>query len=198
VAPTIPKRLAELEDELYSQWRDASDEEKPKLKQQLFNEVMRHARNVIWGKIPETDQNLARDIASVVIEQLGEFRAASKFSTWAHRIILNRCNLYLRQKVVDRNRFYVSEEPEEDIILKDPKAEAAFEAVDLGIDFETVERFVKTLPKKDHVLFECVRDRMTMAEAAERLGDSEDATESRWRRLKARLMKKVRGKGDGK
>jgi RNA polymerase sigma factor (sigma-70 family) len=186
-----------VENELYAQWRDASDAEKPKMEKKLFNSILRRARNVIWKKIPEAHEDLARDIASVVIEQLAEFKGQNKseFTTWEHRIILNQCNVHLRKKVKDRKRFYVSESPEDDIKLADSKAKYAFDRVEEGLD---LERLVQTLPRKDHVLLGCVLDGMTMLEAAEKLGDTEDAAESRLRRLKARLKKKIEGKGDGK
>jgi RNA polymerase sigma factor (sigma-70 family) len=186
------------ENHLYAQWRDAPAEEKPELKEQLFNEVLKRARNVMWRKIPEADKNFARDIASVVIEQLAQFEGKSEFSTWVHRIILNHCNLYLRKNVQDKNRLYVSVNPEKDIKLKDPRAEAAFDRVDGALDAEPLEQLVETLPKKDGVLLDCMLDGITMVEAAEKLGVTEDAAESRWRRLKIRLRKKIRGETDGK
>lgn len=186
------------ENDLYTQWREASDAAKAELETQLFSALQRHATAVMWKKIPEADKNLARDIASVVMKQLAEFKGESKFSTWVHRIVLNRCNMYLREKEVAKGRFYVSKNPDYDPKLRDPKAKAAFDRVEEAIDLEPLNLWVEKLPKKDYVLLDCMADEMTMAEAAEKLGVSEDAAESHWRRLKARLKKKLLAKADGK
>jgi RNA polymerase sigma factor (sigma-70 family) len=198
------------EDELYAQWCKASEEQKPDLEEKLFKKVLKHARAVMWPKIPDGDENLARHIASVVIEHLAEFRGESKFSTWVHSVILNQCNLYLRKKVKDENRFCAFENPEVDtnleddntpednINLRDPRAEAAFDRVEEALDFEPLERLLKELPTKQRFLLDCVLDDMTMAEAAKKLGIKEDAAESSWRRLRGGLRKKMLGKPDGK
>jgi RNA polymerase sigma-70 factor (ECF subfamily) len=186
-------KLFEQENELYAQWHDAPAEERPKFEKRLFRVVVRHARNVMWGKIPEADESLARDIAAVVIKQLATFGEESKFSTWVHRIILNHCNLYLRRVMRERERFYQADEN-----LEDPRAEAAFDRVEEGVDLEPLERLLKELPSEDYVLLDCRLDGMTMAKAAEKLGISENAAESRYRRLEARLQKEMRGSPGGK
>jgi len=184
--------LFKKENELYAQWHEASAEERPQFERRLFRVVVRHARNVMWGKIPEADENLARDIASVVMAQLAEFEGASKFSTWVHRIILNHCNLYLRKEVKDRNRFYVSENPEYDIKLKDPRAEAAFANVVQAVDLERLDRLAKGLSPEDYCVWECWRDGMTMKATAEKLGISEDSAENSLRRkVKPYLKEKI-------
>jgi RNA polymerase sigma factor (sigma-70 family) len=186
------------ENELYAQWCAASDEEKPQLEKRLFNKLTQHAQAVMWEKIPDADKRLAPDIASVVMEHLAKFKGNSKFSTWTHRIILNHCYQYLRGKVDSRSRLYVSENPEEDTKLKDPQAEAAFARVEQGIDLEPLERLVRGLPSEDQVLLDCRIDGMTMVEAAAKLKISEDAAESRLRRLVESLRKEFRRKPDGK
>jgi RNA polymerase sigma factor (sigma-70 family) len=194
-----PHKEYKEEDELYERWRLAPIDEKPEIEKQQFGVVLKHAKKVIRQMVPEADDHLAREIASQVIERLAKFRQESKFSTWSHKIILNQSNLYLRRRIPERERFYVSPgKPEEDINLADPRAEAAFDRVEEALDLQPVERLTRTLPKKDYVLLQCILAEMTMAEAAKKLGDSEDAAESRWRRLKTRLKKKLRGKSDGK
>jgi len=208
VEEVVPAKTGE--NELYAQWCHASGEKKEDLEKKLFKAVLKHARAVMWTKIPDGEENLARHIASVVIEQLAEFRGESKFSTWAHSVIVNQCNLYLRKKVKDRNRFCAFENPEvhtnseddnnpeDNINLRDPKAEAAFDRVEEALDLEPLERLLKELPTKQRFLLDCVLDDMTMAKAAEKLGISEDAAESSWRRLRVHLKKKILANADGK
>jgi RNA polymerase sigma-70 factor (ECF subfamily) len=127
-----------------------------------------------------------------VIEQLAEFKGESKFTTWVHKIILNQCNLYLRKKVKDRNRYYVSENPEYDLKLKDPKTDAAFAKVVQAVDLERLDRSAKELPPEDYCVWECWRDGMTMKATAEKLGISEDSVENSLRRkVKPYLKEKI-------
>jgi RNA polymerase sigma factor CnrH len=191
------------ENELYAQWRDAAVEKKPELEKKLFNKLVDHSNGVIWQMMHERDpelEALARDIASDAVKNLslGRFSERSKFSTYVQGIAKNKINEEMERRIVRRNRFYVSKNPEEDIELADSNAKDAFERVEEGLDLAPLERLVQALPKKDHVLLDCVLNGMTMTEAAEKLGDTEDAAESRLRRLKTRLKKKIREKGDGK
>jgi RNA polymerase sigma factor (sigma-70 family) len=135
---------------------------------------------------------LAGHIASVVIEKLAEFKGASKFSTWSHRIMLNHCYQHLREKVKDRERYYVSENPEKDDELKDPRAEAAFAHVVQAVDLELLDRLAKELPREDYCVWECWREGMTMKATAEKLGISEDSVENSLRRkVKPYLKEKI-------
>ena len=188
------------ENELYAQWRDAPDMEKPRFEKPLFDRLLHHARAVIWLKTYERDpewENLASDIASAAIKNLSleRFKEGSKFSTYVEGIARNKINEELERRITKRETTYVSANPEDDITLKDDKAEAAFDKVEKDAD---LERLVKELRGKDYVLLQCKLDGMTTAEAAERLGDSEDAAESRWRRLVAHLIEKIQENPNGK
>src|ERR1700730_18207648 len=66
------------EDELYAQWRKASGEQKPDLEEKLFKEVLKHDTAVIWQKLGESNNDLAHDIASDPIKNLGKFTEQSK------------------------------------------------------------------------------------------------------------------------
>jgi DNA-directed RNA polymerase specialized sigma24 family protein len=179
--------LFKKENELYAQWHDASAEERPKFERRLFRVVVTHARNVMWGKIPEADENLARDIAAVVIKQLAAFDGESKFTTWTHRIILNHCNLYLRRVIRERERFYQADEN-----LEDPRTEAAFAKVVQAVDLELIDRLAKGLAPEDYCVWECWRDGMTMKATAEKLGIPEDSAENSLRRkVKPYLKEKI-------
>jgi DNA-directed RNA polymerase specialized sigma24 family protein len=206
-AEVLPQEIAPAktdENELYAQWRDAPDEGKPELEKKLFSRLLGHSKAVIWQMMHEHDlelEALARDIASDAIKNLslGRFKKGSKFSTYVQGIAKNKIYEEMERRVIRRNRFYAFDEnQEDDINLKDSKVEVAFSRVEEGLDLEPLERLVKMLSKKECVLLDCMLDGMTMAKAAEKLGDSEDAAESRWRRLKIRLKKEISGKPDGK
>jgi RNA polymerase sigma-70 factor (ECF subfamily) len=180
------------ENELYAKLRDASDAEKPELEGKLFSALIKHAEAVMWRKIPEADKRLARDIASAVMEHLAEFKGESKFSTWTHSIILNHCYQYLREKDKNRDRYYASENPEDDINLQDTRTEAAFAKVVQAVDLELIDRLAKELPPEEYCVWECWRDGMTMKAIAEKLGISEDKVENSLRRkVKPYLKEKI-------
>jgi len=119
-------------------------------------------------------------------------------------VVNDHQDYYLRQVMDEREQLYhpiyqPDENPEDDINLRDAKADAAFVRVEKSADYlEPLEHLFKTLSKKDYLLLDSFLDGMTMAEIAEKLGDTEDATESRWRRLKTRLGEKIRENRDGK
>jgi DNA-binding NarL/FixJ family response regulator len=100
--------------------------------------------------------------------------------------------LYLREKIDDRETTYVSENPEEDINLNDPRAEAAFAKVVQEVDLERLDGWAKELPPEDYCVWECWRDGMTMKAIAEKLGISEDSVENSLRRkVKPYLKEKI-------
>ena len=101
VGPAINK---ERQNKLYEKWRDASNEDKPSVAEELFREVLKHARAVVWRRVPEATRDLQREIASAVIERLGEFRGEAEFTTWVHRIALNMSNLELRTRDKSKRR----------------------------------------------------------------------------------------------
>src|SRR2546423_1173489 len=46
------------ENELHKRWRDASEEQKPQLEEQLFNELVKHSKAVIWQMLGESSYDL--------------------------------------------------------------------------------------------------------------------------------------------
>lgn len=182
------------QNELYKQWHDANEGDKPLVAEALFEEVQKHARNIVWKKIPELAySNLSREMASVVIEKLGKFRGRGKagrpvqFTTWAHRIILNLANLELRKRVKNRERFveYDPENPDPDLVKY-----GVADAIEQMENRMVVERMKKELPGEECGLLECMLGDMTAGKIAEKFGIPEDNVESRWRRLKQKLKEK--------
>src|SRR5690349_15830813 len=51
------------QNELWKKWHEAGAEDRPAITQDLFKEVEKHARNLVWRRLPEAAQsNLPKDI----------------------------------------------------------------------------------------------------------------------------------------
>jgi RNA polymerase sigma factor (sigma-70 family) len=187
------------EDELYAQWCKASEKQKPDLEEKLFKEVLKHDTAVIWQKLGESNNDLAHDIASDTIKNLGKFREQSKFSTWVQGIANNQIKQELRRRKRSRRVFdeysdvfeHVGDEKE----LTDPKASAAVLEME---DRRVREGLRKQLSAEEYVLLECMCERVSTAGIAERLKITDDAVESRCRRLKKKLQKIYSTRRNGK
>lgn len=88
-----------LENELFAAWQKAEGEEKDRVLPLLTRELRNHARRVAWLQL----QRDVPDIASVAVwKAIGpegqKFRGESAFTTWFHRVVINLCNDFLREK----------------------------------------------------------------------------------------------------
>jgi RNA polymerase sigma-70 factor (ECF subfamily) len=180
-----------IENDLYQRWLESGDNDKTEILETLFKLVLKQAKAVVRLKVPEAPPNLAREIASEVIQRLPEFRQESLFSTWAHRIAINKANLEIRRKVEMRGRFVKYEECEQDADLA---VENAADILDREILLDQIKRELNPV---DSALIDYKLDGLSTKAAAERLGVSEDAAESRLRRLMNDL-KKTFTRPDGK
>ena len=180
-----------IENDLYQRWLESGDNDKTEILETLFKLVLKQAKAVVWLKVPDAPPNLAREIASEVIQRLPEFRQESQFSTWAHRIAINKANLEIRRKVEMRGRFVEYEECEQDA---DPAVENAADILDREILLDQIKRELNPV---DLALIDYKLDGLSTKAAAERLGLSEDAAESRLRRL-MKDLKKTFTRPDGK
>lgn len=196
--PAVGRNI-ERQNDLYRQWRYAPDDDKPAIAKDLFNEVRHHAQNMVWRRIPEQGKSsLAHDIASVVIEKLGEFRGVgeggkeAKFTTWVHQIVLNMNNLELRKRSTTREKFveYDEDNPEVALVATGiPKGvRNVYDDVEERILLDRLRREVSA---KEYSLLECMIEGMSTADIAGKLGISEDAAESRGRRLVKKLQEKL-------
>jgi RNA polymerase sigma factor (sigma-70 family) len=185
--PARPSKQYE-ENELYARWLKVPDEDKTVLEKKLFEAVRKHASAVVWTKLRENNPELASNVALAVIERLGQFRQRAKFGTWVHKIALNMVNMELRKRSTSRGRYaeYDDSNPGQAETFSGPFSAATIDRVEQRLILERVKREVSG---KDYIVLECKLDDMSTAEIAERLGMTEDAAESHWRRLKLRLRK---------
>jgi RNA polymerase sigma factor (sigma-70 family) len=177
------------ENELYERWSAALDEQRPDLERQLFKAVLRHAEAVIWLKLPERNGNLANSVASDTIKNLslGKFQKRSKFSTWVQGIAKNKIKEKLKKRKTANRRFSAFDDENPEDTFEDPSQRAAFGKAEKRLFLDNLR---KGLRPKDQILLDCKLEELTSAECAARLGLSENAAESQWRRLRGRLRKK--------
>ena len=181
VEEVVPAKTGE--DELYAQWCKASEEQKPDLEEKLFKEVLKHDTAVIWQKLGESNNDLAHDIASDTIKNLGKFRDQSKFSTWVQGIAKKRILYELRTRVRRRKVFDEKADYEKELGKRKLAASGDIEARIL------LEEIRKGLTSKEGLLLDAMVEGLKTAEIAEKFRISEDAAESRQRLLRKKLKK---------
>ena len=180
-----PQRAANT---LYEMWRNATPDERPEIERKLFAAVRRHAQAVVIMKLAENSPDLVVNIAGDAIAQLarGQFREDSLFSTWVQGIAKRKIGEELRgrtrrRRVID-DRISVDaleeRDEEEDEGQYRPRRQANVPNFDANILLDQV------LLPRDKELASLKHEGFSSKEIAARIGISEEAVNSRWRRLK--------------
>ena len=90
---------ATSDEDLLAALSRASADERRRLADQLFER--HYARVARWCLRITGDRDQASDVAQIVFikayRHLGDFRGASKFSTWLYTIVRHECFAHLRQ-----------------------------------------------------------------------------------------------------
>lgn len=110
--------IERLEDDFFAAWSQAKGEEKEKLLPLLVGELRSHARKVIWNRLQKDLPDLAQMACWQAVKEAPKFQGEAKFSTWFHRIVINLCNDYLRDKMRNPTEPY-DEWDEEGLGLED-------------------------------------------------------------------------------
>lgn len=177
------------EDELYDRWAQAPPEERSEIERQLVHEVQKHARKVIWLKLEEENPDLVQEIAAGAM-RLDRFSGGSKFSTWVHGIAKNQIKEELRsrkrrRRVIDEN---IEFDEENEAFAAEPPDQ------DVGI---ALDQLGEGLSEAEAAVFEAMVEGKDQNEIAAELGIGAEAVDSRRRRLKEKLRKKISGSADG-
>jgi len=182
------------ENELYQTWLATDGAERNDVEEQLSGAVQRHAQAVVWENLQETHPDSVQKIVLAVMTQLGAFRRESKFSTWVHAIAQHIVDEELRRRTRHRQVF-----DETKSVVTDPHDEIENRA--RGVvptiipDFEgpiAFAEFSEGLSDEDAALLRYKRDGLSSKEAAERMGTTVEALDSRWARLKPKVAKEFR------
>jgi len=181
------------ENELYEQWRSASEGERWEVEGKLFQRVLSHMCAVVCETLHEWNPDVVQDAALAVWRGLSRFRRESTFSTWVHSIAKHKTYAEIRRRVRRRRVFdeckVVVANPAED------EEERDHEVCPINLpDLEGPMAFVelcKELPQDDASLVEYKREGMSADEIAAKMGIGQEAVDSRWARLKRSVQDKL-------
>jgi RNA polymerase sigma factor (sigma-70 family) len=188
------------EDEVYQKWLVTPEGERGDVRAQLAGAVGRHAQAVVWKRLGENHPGLVQDIVADVMIGLRNFRGDhnSKFSTWVHAVAENKVYEEIRRRKRYRAVFdetvAVVGNPHEDE-GEEPDNRVREVAPSINPDLEgpiAFAEFAGSLSDADAVLLQHKRAGLSSREAAERMGITVEAVDSRWARLKPKLGEEFR------
>jgi RNA polymerase sigma-70 factor (ECF subfamily) len=149
----------------------------------LIGSLSIHAKSVCWTKIPDHKQEhdwIVNGAVASAITGLDKFRGESTFSTWFHRIVLNECNMYLREV-----------EPKDTVTLTDiqdtiegPNVE---ELVLLKKDKEQALELIDGLPEDDQLILSLPTEGYPDDAIAEIIGSTSGSVRARRSKILARF-----------
>jgi RNA polymerase sigma factor (sigma-70 family) len=182
------------ENEVYQKWLGTPEAERAEIEEQLCALVKKHAQAVVWNMLQENNPDLAQIIVAAVMTKPGAFRGEnnSKFSTWVHAIAENKVNEELRNRTHYRAVF-----DEKVAVVSDPDEESDSHALEIvpAVSPDLVgpiafAEFSDSLSHEDAALLRHKKEGLSSKEAAEKMGTTVEAIDSRWARLKPKLERK--------
>ena len=135
-------------------------------------------------------EDLSHEIAKAALN-VDRFKEESRFSTWVQAIASRKCWEELRRRTRRRAVFDAWPEPDDeddDFQIADDRAEENFARVDVTV---SVEQLAEDLNPEEEQLLMMVLDGLDQNVIAARLGITPHAAESRRRRLRGKLRKKL-------
>ena len=176
------------EDELYESLKDAGPEERPELERQLFAQVQKHARAVVWIHLGECRreavEDLEQEIAAAAL-RFQDFREESLYSTWVHSIAKRKAWEEIRRRTRGRRVF------DENAEFDEEDEEFGEEPPDHTVAL-TLEHLGEGLSDEEKALYEAMLEGKDQNEIAAQLGIGPEAADSRRRRLREKLQRKFR------
>ncbi len=136
-------------------------------------------------------QDLFQEILIHIWENLEQFKGQSHISTWIHRIAINTCLSYLRQKQ-RRNRLFISQNDHQlgfDQIDQDPEETERIEEQEQQI--RQLHQIINGLPLMDRTLISLYLEDMNTREMSEILGISESNVRVKIHRIKQQFKNKM-------
>ncbi len=190
---TIGRGISELdENELYEEWWNTPEDQRPDVERRLFAAVRPHAQAVLWEKLGENNPDLTHDIVVAVVNQLADFRRECKFSTWVHEIASRKADEELRKrmrrrKVFDETKEVLDERHAEEGEVANAVYPSETPDFDSPIEFD---QLCAKLPQEDAALLRYKNEGLSSEEIAAKMGIGQEAVDSRWARLKSKVRKK--------
>jgi RNA polymerase sigma factor (sigma-70 family) len=173
-------------DSLYEAYKNASADQKEVAREALILGMYRESWPIIYSRLHGAYPDIVSDAVSKAILNLEKFRGEARFSTWYYKIVMNFCNMALREMTL---------QPEEiSLDALDDGAEPMTDPVhqnDVKLDLTTV---LSGVTAEERALLKLRHAGFTYPEISEKLGQSESTLRVRMHRLTARIErgKKVR------
>nr|WP_245405805.1 sigma-70 family RNA polymerase sigma factor [Sphingobium sp. Sx8-8] len=171
--------------------------------QSAYGELMRRHRDAVFrlARGHAGDATEALDITQeafiAAFAALARYDAARPFRLWIARIAINKCHDWARRRAV--RRFFTFARPmEEAVAMADPAATPE-EAVQSERELQRINAAIAALPVnlKDVLVLRAIEG-ASQAEAAQILGISEKAVETRLYRARNKLAEQLRDDGMGR
>ncbi|HGE71851.1 TPA: sigma-70 family RNA polymerase sigma factor [Candidatus Poribacteria bacterium] len=139
-----------------------------------------HSR--IHNLVPESDvDDVTQDVFVCLMDSISTFEGRSTFSTWFHKITMNKVADYHRKTAKRKEEF----NEEEVLCIINPWEEMDNELA--------IEQILKSIPARyREILLLRHSEDMSFSEIADKLGLSYEATRSRYRRALILVRKRVR------
>ncbi len=139
-----------------------------------------HSR--INNLVPQSDvDDVIQDVFICLMDSIFTFEGRSTFSTWFHKITMNKIADYHRKMARRREEF------------NEDEAFRVFNPWDETDDELIIEQIFESIPRKyKEILFLRHSEDLSFSEIAEKLGLSYEATRSRYRRALMLVRKKVK------
>jgi RNA polymerase sigma factor (sigma-70 family) len=180
------------ENPIYEQWRNASEDERPAIKEKLAEHLTEHFRKAALKKYGEINEDAVQKGVIAALENIGKFEGRNAlFSTWSHRIGLNKMFDVMKERKRDREMFVSMEtlratDDEEQEPPWDPPDPATLPDPVPKIDYE---RKRETLTVRERQVWDLHDEGYSEQDIADILRISIDAVESRLRRARKKLQK---------
>lgn len=163
------------ENDVFSAWRDAPEDDKPKFLTLLVKLLQQHANAVIWLRLGERHPEMVNEAVWTALDRNNGFRGESAFSTWFHGVLENLCKQELR-KIIARKR----------TVSLDTVAEPLEEPT--VVEELDKDRFIEGLNGKHRRVLELKLAGASRKEIAEYLGVNEEQVKYILKTLKGRAM----------
>ncbi|MGB9597534.1 MAG: RNA polymerase sigma factor, partial [Candidatus Poribacteria bacterium] len=150
----------------------------------LVKDYLPKVHNRINNLVPQSDvDDVTQDVFICLMDSISTFEGRSAFSTWFHKITMNKVADYHR-KMARRKEDFSEDEVS---YIFNPWEEMDDELI--------IEQIFETIPRKyREILLLRHSEDLSFSEIAEKLGLSYEATRSRYRRALMLVRKKVRDK----
>jgi RNA polymerase sigma-70 factor, ECF subfamily len=181
------------ENALYDEWQKAtSTQDREDILGKMYPVLKRHVETVIWGKLQNSDPDLAHDIVQTVLTGLDKFRGNSQFSTWVESIARNKCVDEIRRR--QRRREHIDDNVQiDDLEASDNQPRVKPDAESSAIFGEAWGN----LTAEDRDLLDKAKEGWTPNDVAKHYDITPSAAESRIRRAKQRAAEILQCHRDG-